>query len=160
MTAHASPFHLIGPALPEYSQLMSEPEGQRVLVIGDMTPTSTHLGKLCKALDIEVINVASHHELPFRLHHNRPLAVLTALPPETLAMSSILRCIAAYDTELPVLLLGDDRATLLGTIDAAAQLWGLSRLTVATLCLQPKALIDFLAKAGNKRGALHLMAVG
>jgi hypothetical protein len=86
--------------------------------------------------------------------------VLAALPPDTLVMSSTLRCIAAYDADLPVLLLGDDHAALLGTMDAAEQLWGLSHLAVEPCEASHHGLIAFFAKAGQQRRALRLMAVG
>lgn len=157
MTAHASPTRLIGPALPEDALCMTETSAARVLLLTERdTPHDGRQGScvspitaLCHALEITPLMVVSHHDLPFRLHHARPLAVISLLPPESRALASALRCIAAYDQDMPILLLTDDDATALGTIDAARQLWGLCRLRRLTTAPTPRELLEFLSLAGS-----------
>jgi hypothetical protein len=159
MTAHASPMRLIGPALPEHTLRMSETDGQRVLVLGTLAASRPDLVTICRVLEIDPIPIGSHHDLPFRLHHCRPLAVLSDLPLESHALSAALRCIGAYDPDLPVLMLADDADAALGTIDAAQQLWGLSNMRREAPRASPHALIQFLFHAGRVRGMMRLLPV-
>ena len=157
MTAHASPIRLIGQQLPESNLCMSQSGQPYVLLIGGPTGSLTGYEDVCLALDIETMAVASHHELPFRLHHFRPLAVLIDLPSESRALAATLRCIAAYNPDLPSLLIADDSASALGTMDAARALWGLARLSRLPRDVSSRALIPTLFRAGRARGVGRLL---
>ncbi len=153
MTAHASPTRLIGPALPEDALCMTETSPRRVLLLTGRDSPQDAFRLMCQsldvtALDIAMLTVASHHDLPFRLHHARPLAVISTLSTESSTLPNALRCIAAYDQDMPILLITEDDATALGTIDAARQLWGLTRLRRLTHTPAPHDLLDFLCLAG------------
>ncbi len=163
MTAHASPSRLIGPALPEFTRHISEPDGQRVLLLGSLPAQRPDLMQMLGTLDITAMAVRSHHELPFRLHHCHPLAIISDLPPESRELSAALRCIAAYDPDMPVLMLTEDAAATLGTIDAAEQLWGLTHLQREPPAAAARKLMEFLAFAGLCQGSttsgLRLLSV-
>ena len=160
MTAHASPTRLIGPALPDASMCMTETGRPSVLLLGHQTASLAGYEDVCLALDIETMAVASHHELPFRLHHFRPMAVLIDLPSESRALAATLRCIAAYNPDLPSMLIADDNASALGTMDAARALWGLARLGRLPRDVSSRALIPILFRAGRARGVGRLLPAG
>ena len=157
MTAHASPTRLIGPALPDASMCMTETGRPSVLLLGHQTASLAGYEDVCLALDIETMAVASHHELPFRLHQCRPLAVLIDLTPESRALASALRCIAAYNPDIPTLLIAEDCAAVLGTMDAARALWGLARLSRLSPEVSPRTLTPVLFRAGRARGVGRLL---
>ncbi|MDR3522543.1 MAG: hypothetical protein P4L66_00405 [Acetobacteraceae bacterium] len=160
MTAHASPIRLIGPQLPQSNVCMSETGQSYVLLIGGPTESLAGYEDVCQGLDLETMAVASHHELPFRLHHFRPMAVLIDLPSESRALAATLRCIAAYNPDLPSMLIADDNASALGTMDAARALWGLARLGRLPRDVSSRALIPILFRAGRARGVGRLLPAG
>ena len=82
MTAHAFATSVIGRALPQDTLRMTEQETQRVIVLANPGGISQQLLQMCHALAIELVAVASHHDLPFRLHHHRPMAIISELDPK------------------------------------------------------------------------------
>jgi DNA-binding NtrC family response regulator len=157
MTAHAFATSVLGRALPEDSLGMTEQETQRVIVLAGSDGVSSTVRAMCDALLIELVAINSHHDLPFRLHHHRPMAVISEIDPQGIASCAALRSIAAYNPEMPVLLVAGDDPTVLGTIDAAEQLWCLSSLH--RLAAPPAAsdLIGFLFQAGRHSGLGRLI---
>ena len=160
MTAHASPFHVIGKALPEEALCLSESPQPHVLLLGTGSLGLERCAELCAALDMHTEAARSHHDLPFRLHHSRPIAVLIDLPVDSRALAAALRCIAAYHQDLPIRLISRDTATALGTADTARELWGLSDLDVMTPQAAPCALMPFLFQAARARGVGRFMPIG
>jgi len=112
---------------------------------------------MCDALLIELVAINSHHDLPFRLHHHRPMAVISEIDPQGIASCAALRSIAAYNPEMPVLLVAGDDPNVLGTIDAAEQLWCLSNLHRVAAPPAPSDLIGFLFQAGRHSGLGRLI---
>jgi len=138
---------------------MTEQDSHRVLVLTQSEEVPEQLDSMCRALDIGIMPVTSHHDLPFRLHHCRPMAVVSELDPQSLASCAALRCIAAYNPDMPVLLVSGDDPAAMGTIDAAEQLWGLSGLQRLPTLPAPRDLINFLFHAGRQRGFGRLIPV-
>ncbi len=160
MTAHASPSHLIGKALPDSSLCLTESGLPQVLLLGTNSPGLDFCADICAALEMQITIAHTHHELPFRLHHARPIAALIDLPTDSRAISSALRCIAAYDQDLPIRLITDETATALGTTDAARELWGLTELDVIAPDNTARMLMPFLFHSARMRGVGHFMPVG
>lgn len=161
MTAHASATRLIGPALPESSLCLSGVERSTLLLLGARSDSLSGYDEVCQALEIDTEPVASHHELPFRLHHCRPLATLIDLPVESREMAAALRCIAAYNPSLPTLVIGPETAAVLGTLDAARALWNLADISLLSPQVSPRSLLSALFRAERARGgASRLMPVG
>lgn len=160
MTARAFPDRVLGRALQQNTLRMTEQETQRLLVLVGPDGISPQLAMMCQSLDIEVIEVVSHHDLPFRLHHHRPIGVVSELNPCSPASCAGLRSIASYDPAMPVLLVTNADPTILGTLDAAEQLWGLSCLERIADPPSVKDLMRFLFQAGRRLGHGRLLPVG
>jgi hypothetical protein len=159
MTAHASATRLIGPALPESSLCLSGVERSTLLLLGAQSQSLSGYDNVCQALDIDTVRVASHHELPFRLHHCRPLAVMIDLPVESREMATALRCIAAYNPSLTVLVIAAESAAALGTLDAAHALWNLGDILLLPPQVSPRSLLPALLRAERARGVGRLMPI-
>ena len=159
MTAHASATRLIGPALPESSLCLSGVERSTLLLLGAQNDSLSGYGDVCQALEIDTVTVTSHHELPFRLHHCRPLAVMIDLPVESREMATALRCIAAYNPSLPVLVIATEAAAALGTLDAARALWNLGEISLLPPQVSPRSLLPALFHAERARGIGRLMPI-
>jgi hypothetical protein len=157
MTARAFATSVLGHALPEDSLGMAEQETQRIIVLAGRDGVSPMLHAMCDALLIKLVAISSHHDLPFRLHQHRPMAVISEIDPQGIASCAALRSIAAYNPEMPVLLVAGDDPTVLGTIDAAEQLWSLSSLHRLAAIPAPSDLIGFLFQAGRHSGLGRLM---
>jgi hypothetical protein len=153
MTAHASATRLIGPALPESSLCLSASDRAAVLLLGGQSRSLAGYEDVCQSLEIDAIAVGSHHELPFRLHHCRPLAVIIELAVESRAMATALRCIAAYNPSLPVMVIAAESHTVLGTLDAARALWNLADISLLPPQPSPRTLRPALFRAGRSRRA-------
>jgi len=149
MTAHAFATSVLGRALPEDSLGMTEQETQRVIVLVGRDGVSPMLREMCAALLVELVAISSHHDLPFRLHHHRPMAVISEIDPLGIPSCAALRCIAAYNPNMPILLVAGDDPAVLGTIDAAEQLWSLSNLQRLAAAPAAGDLIGFLFQAGR-----------
>lgn len=157
MTAHATGISLAGRVLGPDSLPMIELETQRVVVLSGPGGVSRGLVHMAAALELELVTVQSHHDLPFRLHHARPIAVISELDPTGQPSCAALRCIATYHQDLPVLLVSGDDPAAHGTIDAVEQLWGLSGLHRLMAPPGPGDLIRFLCLAGRQDGRGRLM---
>jgi len=96
------------------------------------------------------VQVRAPHDLLFRLHHHQPIAVISAIELSSEASCSVLRGIAAYNPDLPVMLLAPDEPSAQGTIDAAEQLWSLTAVTRVTFPPDARDLIGFLFHAGRR----------
>jgi hypothetical protein len=159
MTARAFFSGLSGSVLAKETHYVSASESPRVIVLTGSEGASTRLQRMCEALEIEIITVTSHHDLPLGLHHMRPMAVISELDPQSLASCAALRCIASYDQDMPVLLVAGDDPAVLGTIDAAQELWKLSGLHRLAAAPAPGDLIHFFYQAGRHSGLGRLMPI-
>ena len=157
MTAQVFFSSLPGSGLAKETHYVSESEAQSVIVLAGAEGASIRLQRMCAALEIRTVVVVSHHDLPFRLHHTRPIAVISELDPQGLASCAALRTIASYDQDMPVLLVTGDDPLVLGTIDAAEELWQLSGLHRLATAPAPGDLIHFLYRAGRQSGFGRLM---
>lgn len=159
MTAQASATHVLGRAVALDALAMSERDTPSVIVLTESGQASATLCRMVSALDIELITVRSFHELPFRLHHHRPIGVVLELSPLGHSCRSALRSIASYDPEMHVLLVAGDDPVVLGGIDVSEKLWGLNALHRLMGAPSPADLISFLFEAGRQRGMGRLMPV-
>lgn len=157
MTAQAFATHLLGRAMPADALAMSERDTKAVIVMTDSGQASITLCKMASALGIEVITVRSFHELPFRLHHHRPIGVMLELNPLGHSFRSALRSISAYDPDMDVLMVSGDDPVVLGAIDVSENLWGLGALHRLALEPGPADIIAFLFQAGRRNGVGNLM---
>ena len=160
MTAQASAIHVLGRAVAADALAMSERDTRSVIVLTENGLASAALRSMASALDIDLVTVRSFHELPFQLHHHRPIGVVLELSPLGASCRSALRNVAAYDPNMHVLMVSGDDPTVLGAIDVAEQLWGLSALHRLSGTPAPADLIGFLFEAGRRNGVGCLMPVG
>jgi hypothetical protein len=136
---------------------MSETDTRSVIALTETGKASETLEDMAAALHLELVTVRSFHELPFRLHHHRPIAVVLELGPTGQACRSALRCIAAYDPAMHILMNAGDDPNVLGEIDVYENLWGLTALHRMAGPPAPGELIGFLFGAGRDHGFGRLM---
>jgi len=131
-------------------------EQQRILVLGPQPPA---LEPVCSALDMQPVRVTSYHEMPFMLHHHTPMGVICVIDPVGRDICRVLRGIAGYNPDLPVLIVANDDPACLGVMDAAEQLWGLTGLHTIPQDPAPGDLVTFLFHAGRHGKTGRLLPV-
>jgi hypothetical protein len=159
MTAHATATHVLGRAVALSALAMSETDTRSVIALTETGKASETLEDMAAALKLELVAIRSFHELPFKLHHHRPIAVVLELSPTAQSCRSALRCIAAYDPATHILMTSGEDPAVLGEIDVYENLWGLTGLHRMAGPPAPAELIGFLFGAGRHHGFGQLMPV-
>jgi CheY-like chemotaxis protein len=128
-----------------------------VVVVEDDEEFSTAFRAVCDCLDVAVERVPSHDDLALVLSQRRPMAVIAAMDAVGQDGCHVLITVAAFDRDLPVLLITGNDPTLLGAVDAVAELWQVSSVTQWPRLLGIGAMVDFVFRAGRKGNCMRLM---
>lgn len=157
MTAQASATHVLGRAVAADALAMTEKDIKCLIVVTDHGQATPALRQMVAALGLELITIRSFYDLPFKLHHHRPIGVVLEVDPLGNACRSALRSVASYNQDMDVLLVCGDDPDVLGEIDVAETLWGLT--AIHRLMGEPEAsdLIGFVFQAGRRMGLGQLM---
>lgn len=145
------PAHLTGADTPG--------EPQHILVFGPLSDLPPLLVVVCDALDIALVPLRALHDLPLRLHQLAPVAAVGARFHSEAECCGVLRAIAAHHRDLPVLIMAADEPPLLGAIDVAEQLWGLTAVQLLSLAHDPQDVVGFVYQATRWRGTGRLLPV-
>jgi DNA-binding NtrC family response regulator len=130
-----------------------------VIVIEDDTRISDTFHAVCDCLDVMVQPLESCEDLAAILRESRPMAVVTELDMFNQDGCHVLKTVAAYDRNLPVMVLAGADAALLGAIDAVEELWELSSVSKSLDLPSVGQIVDFLFRAGQSGRCLQLMPV-
>ena len=128
-----------------------------VLVIEDGYSITLPMQMICDFLDIDLETVSSYEELGPILAERRPMAVIAEADCEGQDGCHVMMTVAAFDRDLPVLLITGSDPSLLGAVDGVADLWQLSCVTQWPRLLGVGAMVDFLFRAGRKGNCTRLM---
>ena len=129
-----------------------------LLVRGD-DADNTLLGSVCEFLDLHVEHVSIDDEIMPMLMALRPAVIISDIVGEKQDGYHIMKVVADYDRDMPVLLLTDGDPALLGAIDAIQEIWGLSHVGTATDGGDIGSLVDFLCHAVRANGSFRMMRV-
>ena len=129
-----------------------------VLVIEDEPTLSSAFRLICECLNVAVEQMPTDDNLASMLQRLRPMAVVAEMDAAGQDGCHVLMTVAAYDRDLPVLLIAGDDATLLGAIDAVEEIWQLSSVVKSARLPGVGAMVDFLFRAGRKGGCMRLMS--
>ena len=94
----------------------------RVLVIEDEPTLSSAFRLICECLNVAVEQMPTDDNLASMLQKLRPMAVVAEMDAAGQDGCHVLMTVAAYDRDLPVLLIAGDDATLLGAIASPGNL--------------------------------------
>jgi CheY-like chemotaxis protein len=128
-----------------------------VLVVEDDEEFSTAFRSVCDCLDVAVERIPSQDDLAVILSERRPMAVVAAMDGLGQDGCHVLMTVAAFDRDLPVLLITGNDPALLGAADAVADLWQVSSMTQWPGLLGIGAMVDFVFRAGRKGNCTRLM---
>jgi CheY-like chemotaxis protein len=128
-----------------------------VLVVEDDEEISTAFRAVCDCLDVAVERMPTQDDLGAVLGQLRPMAVVAAMDAAGQDGCHVLMTVAAFDRDLPVLLIVGDDPTLAGAVDAVAELWQLCSVTKWPRLSGIGAMVDFVFRAGRKSNCMRLM---
>ncbi len=130
-----------------------------VVVIEDGNLLSDTFRSICDCLDVAVARIPSRDDLATVLLKRRPMAVVAEMDAAGQDGCHVLMTIAAYNRDLPVMLITGENPALLGAVDAVQEMWELSSVAKWPQVPRVGALVDFLFRAGRKGNCMRLMSV-
>jgi hypothetical protein len=154
----------ISPILDPISEVSSfasriTPDKGSVLIARGDGVDNMFLDSVCEFLNLDAEHVSIDNEIFPLLNAVRPVAVIADLIGKTQDGFHIMKLAAAYDRDLPVLLLTDGDPSLLGAVDAVREIWGLTRVATLTGDRDVGSLVDFLCHAARDTGAARMIRV-
>ena len=130
-----------------------------VAIVSGNEETVAHLAPVCDFLDLRVEVVSAGTELAQVLQEQRPMAVITDVDAGDQDGFHVMKQVARHNRELPILLLTDGDAAMMGAADAVQDLWGLTSVTRTSEFPLAGQLVAFLFSAGRKAGGMRLVPV-
>ena len=130
-----------------------------VIVIEDSPRLSDVLCLICECLDVTVVALASSDDFATTLRESRPMAVVAEADMTGQDGCHVLKTVAAYDRNLPVMLLTGTDPAIQGAVDAVEELWDLSSVSKWPDVPGIGPTLDFLFRAGRNSDCVHFMPV-
>ncbi len=130
-----------------------------VVIVEDEPLWSEAIDELCAFLEVRLARVASSIDLAPVLRDQRPMAVLAAMEAAGQDGSHVMKLVAAYDPDLPMMMLTYGDAALAGAADAVEEVWGLTSVVTRDDPPSPGELAEFLFRAWQRGRCLGLLPV-
>ncbi len=134
------------------------PREPLVLVVEDDFNLSSAFRSVCECLNVAVMRMPTNGDLGPVLRERRPMAVVAEMDAAGQDGCHVLITVAAFDRDLPVLLIAGDDPALLGAIDAVEEIWQLTSVDKSQRLPGIGGVVDFLFRAGRKGGCMRLMS--
>jgi hypothetical protein len=128
-----------------------------VLIVRDHDKQSEYLDSVCEFLNVGVEHATTADDIGPILPGLRPIAVIADLDGAVQDGCHVIKIAAGYDRSLPILLLTNNDPTLLGAVDAVAEIWGMKRVSTTSTAAEIGALVDFICHASRTAGKSRLM---
>lgn len=130
-----------------------------VCIVSDDPATVEKLAPVCEFLDLKVEIVSAEMDLDHFLSEHRPMAVISEVEGEVQDGFHTMKQVACYSRDLPILLLTNGDAVLMGAVDAMQAIWGLTSVTSTSEFPIAGQLVQFLFNAGRRAGCMRLIPV-
>jgi hypothetical protein len=130
-----------------------------VAIVSDDPHTIARIAPVCEFLDLKIEVVSAGTDLDCVLNAQRPMAVVTDVEGESQDGFHIMKQVARYSRDLPVLLLTGGDTVLMGAVDAVQAVWGLTSVTTTSEFPMAGQLVAFLFAAGRRAGCMRLIPV-
>lgn len=130
-----------------------------VVVVEDEPHWSRAIQELCAYLDVRLALVSGETSLAPVLRDRRPMAVFASMEAMGQDGGHVLKMVASHDPALPVMMLTNGDAALMGAADAIEEVWGLTSVVKRSTPPSASEVVDFLFRAGQSGRCLGLMPV-
>jgi len=137
----------------------SAPRQGVVAVVSDDPATIEHLSPVCEFLDLKIEVVSSGTDLDHVLRESHPMAIVTDVEGQGQDGFHTMKQVAGYSRDLPILLLTEGDAVMMGAADAVQNVWGLTAVTSTSAFPMAGQLVAFLFNAGRRAGCMRLLPV-
>jgi hypothetical protein len=121
-----------------------------VAVVEDGGIVSQEFGMVCEFLDIAVHPVSTYADLGTMLPALHPMASVCGADGAGQDGCNIMKAVADYDPELPLMIVTGADAAVAGAIDAVEEIWHLREVIALPVMPNAAGLVDFLFRAGRK----------
>jgi len=130
-----------------------------VVIVSDDRATIENLGQVCEFLELKMEVVSTGVDLSRVLRDSSPMAVISDVDGVDQDGFHVMKLIARYNCDLPIMLLTGGDSMLMGAADAVQELWGLTSVTRTSGFPVAGQLVAFLFGAGRKTGCMRLVPV-
>ncbi len=139
--------------------LTAPPQGI-VIIVSDDPATVQKLAPVCEFLELRMEVVSTGADLAEILREHAPMAVIADVEGDQQDGFHTMKLVARHSRNLPIMLLTDGDAVLMGAADAVQDLWGLTSVTRTSGFPVAGQLVAFLFSAGRRAGCMRLVPVG
>jgi CheY-like chemotaxis protein len=130
-----------------------------VVVVTDDPAKIAGLAPVCEFLELRMEVVAVGTDLTRVLQEHNPMAVISDVEGQDQDGFHIMKLVARYSRDLPIMLLTAGDAVLMGAADAVQDLLGLTSVTRTSGFPVAGQLVGFLFSAGRRAGCMRLVPV-
>jgi CheY-like chemotaxis protein len=130
-----------------------------VFIASDSPACIERIAPVCDFLDLEVHLIAADTDLASMLRAHRPMAVITDIEGIEQDGFHIMKEVARFNRDLPILLLTEGDSALMGAADAVQEVWGLRSVTLTSGMPAAGQIVSFLFTAGRSVGCMRLVPV-
>jgi CheY-like chemotaxis protein len=128
-----------------------------VVIVSDDPATIQSLTPVCEFLDLRMEIVSAGTDLANVLREHRPMAVITDIECKDHDGFYVMKVIARYSRDLPILLLTSGESVMMGAADAVQDLCGLTSVSSTSRFPMAGQLVAFLFGAGRRAGCMRLV---
>lgn len=146
------------PMLLNESRGVNAPQGL-VMIVGDDLSWGQGLDTICDFFGLAVEHVPSELDVAYLLREFRPMAVIAEVDGYGQDGFHVMGEVAAYDPDLPMMILTGRDPALMGAADAMREITGLTHLRVKEELPAIGEVIDFLFRAGRAAGVGRMMPI-
>jgi CheY-like chemotaxis protein len=130
-----------------------------VLIVSDNPFTIEKLAPVCEFLELRMEVVSSGTDLVRALQEHGPMAVISDIDIQDLDGFHTMKLVSQHSRSLPIMLLTDGDAMLMGAADAVQDLWSLTSVTRTSGFPVAGQLVAFLFSAGRRAGCMRLLPI-
>ena len=138
---------------------MSAAQTGVVAIVSDNPATIEKLAPVCEFLELRMEIVSTGTDLTQVLRDHGPMAVISDVDGAEHDGFHTMKIVARHSRNLPIMLLTDGDAVLMGAADAVQDLWGLTSVTRTSGFPMAGQLVAFLFSAGRRAGCMRLVPV-
>ncbi|MEI7714234.1 MAG: hypothetical protein WCI94_22565 [Rhodospirillales bacterium] len=128
-----------------------------VVVVSDNSEIASVLDNICDFLGFGIELLSTDMDLSLFLERHQPMAVVAELDGRGQDGCHVMMQVAAFDASLPILMLTGNELGLAGAIDAVAELWNLTSVTVSRDLPAIGKLVEFLYHAGRRGDCIRML---
>jgi hypothetical protein len=130
-----------------------------VAIYSDNIEIIAAMNPVCEFLDLRLEVVSAGTDLTTVLRTERPLAVISDVDGVDHDGFHVMKMVARYNLDLPLMLLTGGDQAMMGAADAVQELWGLTQVTQTSGFPLAGQLVNFLFSAGRRAGCMRLVPV-